>query len=50
MAGTPLEVLRVLGGWSDMRMVERYAHLDPGYVAQWAANSKPYDTVEEASA
>lgn len=33
MNGTPLEVLRQLGGWADMTMVLRYAHLSPGYVA-----------------
>jgi len=38
--GTPLEVLRVLGGWSDLRMVLRYAHHTPGYVATFANNVK----------
>ena len=37
-AGTPLEVLRVLGGWSDMRMLDRYAHHVPGLVAKYADN------------
>lgn len=41
MAGTPLEVLQKLGGWADIRMVLRYAHLDPGYLAQFAGNAKP---------
>lgn len=36
--GTPLEVLRVLGGWSDLRMVLRYAHHTPGFVASYAGN------------
>ena len=39
MGGTPLEVLRQLGGWADMKMVLRYAHLAPGYVAGYAENS-----------
>ena len=39
MGGTPLEVLRQLGGWADMTMVLRYAHLAPGYVAGYAENS-----------
>ena len=39
MAGTPLEVLRQLGGWADMTMVLRYAHLAPGYVAGYAENA-----------
>ncbi len=38
MAGTPLDVLRQLGGWADMAMVLRYAHLSPGYVAGYAGN------------
>lgn len=38
MAGTPLEVLRQLGGWADMTMVLRYAHLAPGYVAGYVGN------------
>lgn len=42
MSGTPLEVLQKLGGWSDIRMVLRYAHLAPEYLAQYAGNSKPY--------
>lgn len=41
MSGTPLEVLQVLGGWSDLRMVQRYAHLAPGHVAQYAHSMKP---------
>jgi integrase len=42
MSGTPLEVLQKLGGWSDLRMVMRYAHLAPDYVAQYANNAKPW--------
>lgn len=38
MGGTPLEVLRQLGGWAGMDMVLRYAHLAPGYVAGYAEN------------
>jgi len=41
MAGTPVEVLQKLGGWADIRMVLRYAHLDPGYLAQYANNARP---------
>ena len=39
MAGTPLEVLRQLGGWADMTMVLRYAHLSPSYVAGYVGNA-----------
>ncbi len=38
MAGTPLEVLQKLGGWSDIRMVLRYAHLAPEHLAGFANN------------
>jgi len=39
MAGTPIEVLQKLGGWSSLQMVLRYAHLAPEYLAGWAGNS-----------
>lgn len=42
MSGTPLEVLQKLGGWEDLRMVQKYAHLAPEYLARWAANSRPW--------
>lgn len=34
--GTPLHVLQELGGWSDIRMVQRYAHLAPEHLAEHA--------------
>ena len=37
-AGTPPAVLKELGGWASLTMVERYAHLAPGHVAAWAGN------------
>jgi integrase len=40
MAGTRLEVLQQLGGWSDFKMVLRYAHLSTSYVAAFAGNSE----------
>ena len=42
MAGTPLEVLQKLGGWSSLQMVLRYAHLAPDHLAGFANNAKPY--------
>ena len=33
--GTPLQVLKELGGWETMEMVQRYAHLSAGHLAQW---------------
>ena len=41
MAGTPIGVLMELGGWSDLRMVLRYAHLSAGHVAEYAEKLKP---------
>jgi beta-glucosidase/6-phospho-beta-glucosidase/beta-galactosidase len=46
MSGTPLEVLQKLGGWSDPKMVQVYAHFSPGYLAQYAGNSTPVSGVE----
>lgn len=40
MSGTPAAVLKELGAWKDMRMVERYTHLAPEFLAQYAGNSK----------
>jgi len=37
-AGTPLNVLQELGGWSDYSMVLRYAHLAPEHLAEYANN------------
>lgn len=45
MQGTPLEVLQKLGGWRDLRMVQRYAHLADSYVDQYAGNATPYSHV-----
>jgi len=39
MGGTPLEVLQKLGGWADLTMVQRYAHLAPGYIAGYVGNA-----------
>lgn len=44
MGGTPLEVLQKLGGWADVRMVLKYTHFAPGYLAQYANNAKPVST------
>ena len=37
-AGTPLETLKHLGGWADMRMLERYAHHVPGLARKYVNN------------
>jgi integrase len=51
---TPLKVLQEMGGWASLEMPMRYAHLDPGHLAQYAetsalgdAPSTKSDTVEE---
>jgi hypothetical protein len=31
-------VLQELGGWSDVRMVQRYAHLAPEHLSAYAGN------------
>lgn len=38
-AGTPLNVLQELGGWSSFEMVQKYAHLAPEHLAQYANNA-----------
>lgn len=37
-SGTPLQVLKELGGWTSMEMVMRYAHLSPDHLSQYADN------------
>lgn len=37
-AGTPLEVLMKLGGWSSYRCVLKYAHFSPDFTAKFANN------------
>lgn len=39
LKGTPPVILKELGGWSSLAMVERYSHLNPGHLADWADNS-----------
>lgn len=34
-SGTPLFVLKELGGWETLEMVKKYAHLDAGHLAQY---------------
>lgn len=35
--GTPLQVLKELGGWETMEMVQRYAHLSAEHLTQWVS-------------
>jgi integrase len=43
--GTPLHVLKELGGWADLSMVLRYAHLSSRHLEEYANNSKSCDKV-----
>lgn len=38
--GTPSHVLKELGGWADLTMVMRYAHLSCKHLEEYAGNSK----------
>jgi integrase len=38
--GTPIHVLKELGGWSDLTMVLRYAHLSSKHLEEYAGNQK----------
>lgn len=38
MSGTPLQVLKELGGWASLEMVLRYAHLAPEHLSPAARN------------
>jgi integrase len=40
MEGTPALVLKELGAWKSLAMVERYAHLNPDALAAWAKKSR----------
>jgi integrase len=44
--GTPLHVLKELGGWSDIKLVLRYGHLSADHLAEYAGNTRPaeYET------
>jgi len=37
-SGTPIHVLQELGGWSEIKMVQRYAHLAPEHLSRYADN------------
>ena len=41
--GTPLHILKELGGWADLSMVLRYAHLSSRHLEEYAENSKSCD-------
>jgi integrase len=37
--GTPLKILMEMGGWASLAMPDRYSHLNPGHLAQYAETS-----------
>jgi integrase len=39
-AGVPAYAIQSLGGWASPKMVERYAHLSPDHLRQYASHSK----------
>ncbi len=41
-AGTPLDALQEMGGWSTFEMVQRYAHLSAGHLADHAERIVPW--------
>jgi integrase len=42
--GTPLHILKELGGWSSYDMVQRYAHLAPEHLAEYANKFSEIET------
>lgn len=43
--GTPLAVLKELGGWADYDMVQKYAHLSSDHLAEYVERiSGMYET------
>ena len=46
--GTPIHVLKDLGGWSDLTMVMRYAHLSSEHLASYANNSSHGTNLSQA--
>lgn len=37
--GTPLHILKELGGWADLKMVLRYAHLSSNHLQEYTENA-----------
>ncbi|HEY3657167.1 MAG TPA: site-specific integrase, partial [Steroidobacteraceae bacterium] len=50
MNGTPPIVLKELGGWASLAMVERYSHLNAGHLTQWAESGTKTGTVKRKKA
>jgi integrase len=46
LAGTPPSALKELGGWSDIRMTDRYGHINPTDYAQYVDNRRTRNGTE----
>ena len=45
--GTPIPVLKELGGWRTLSMVQRYAHLAPEHLRAYVENARPQSTPQK---
>lgn len=48
-AGTPLAVLKELGGWETLEMVQRYAHLSSEHLAQYVERVSGLRLIDEGA-
>ncbi len=48
--GTPLYLLKELGGWETLEMVQRYAHLSSAHLAQWVQSHTSFAPRTEQAA
>lgn len=47
--GTPLDILQELGGWSDYKMVKRYAHYSNQHLKKWVNGASGKNSVTTLS-
>ncbi|MBS3953673.1 MAG: site-specific integrase [Methylomicrobium sp.] len=47
--GTPLNILKELGGWSDIQMVLKYAHLSADHLSEYAENASRKNSKSETN-
>jgi integrase len=48
--GTPLQVIKELGGWETLEMVQRYAHLSADHLGQWVQSMTEVPTKPQLAA
>lgn len=46
--GNDLRSVQILGGWSSLKMLERYSHLAPGHLQSVVDSLAPANAVEES--